>query len=132
MNGGLAAAAVIALLVSVDAQQPRFRTSVNYVPVDVVVTDKDDRPVTDLTAADFEIRENGRLQRIVDFEGFSTPPASRAIDVRAQPLPPADVGSNARPPSGSRAIVVRGRSVCSRGSGSRETAADRVSDVAAA
>jgi VWFA-related protein len=87
-------------------QQPRFKAGVTYVLVDVVVTDKNDRVVRDLTAADFEIREKGRLQRISDFEFVFVPLADRAIDLRAEPLPPPDVGSNAAPPRSSRAIVV--------------------------
>jgi VWFA-related protein len=42
----------------------QFKTGVDLVEVDVTVMDKDGRPVTDLTAADFEIRERGVAQRI--------------------------------------------------------------------
>jgi VWFA-related protein len=94
------------LLASLYAEQLRFKSGVNYVPVDVTVTDKDDQPVSDLTVNDFEIREKGRLQKIVDFERISTPLANRTIDLRAEPLPPLDVGTNARPPSASRAIAI--------------------------
>lgn len=40
-------------------QVPRavFRAGTEYVAVDVIVTDGRGQPVTDLTAADFEIRE---------------------------------------------------------------------------
>ena len=34
-------------------QQPIFRASADYVRVDVVVTDKDDKPLTNLTKDDF-------------------------------------------------------------------------------
>ena len=93
-------------LAATGAQQPRFRAGITYVLVDVVVTDKNDKIISDLTAADFEIREKGRLQRISDFEFVSVPLADRAISLRAEPLPPADVGSNAPPPRSSRAIVI--------------------------
>jgi VWFA-related protein len=100
-------AALPTLLSAVEAQQqPTFRSGVNYVSVDVVVTDTDDRPITDLTAADFQILEKGRPQKIVSFERVSTPTANRPVDLRAEPLPPADVGSNAPPPRDSRAIVI--------------------------
>ena len=44
--------------------QPTFRTGVNIVRVDVIVTDDKGNPVTDLTQADFEIVEDGRVQTI--------------------------------------------------------------------
>ena len=46
------------------AQSPQFRTGVDIVEVDVTVLDRQGRPVTDLSPADFEIRERGSLQRI--------------------------------------------------------------------
>lgn len=45
-------------------QQPPFRTAVDLVEVDVTVIDRNGKPVTDLTAADFDIRERGQTQRI--------------------------------------------------------------------
>jgi VWFA-related protein len=47
--------------------QPTFRTEVNYVRVDVYPT-RDDMPVTDLTQDDFEVFDNGTLQKIGQFE----------------------------------------------------------------
>ena len=46
------------------AQSPQFRTGVDFVEVDVTVLDRQGRPVTDLSPADFEIRERGSLQRL--------------------------------------------------------------------
>src|SRR5262245_7421914 len=37
--------------------QPTFRAGINTVRVDVIVTDRQGNPVTDLTLADFEIQE---------------------------------------------------------------------------
>ncbi len=45
----------------------QFRTGVVLVPVDVRVVDRDGNPVTDLTAADFTILENGVPQPIAHF-----------------------------------------------------------------
>ena len=47
------------------AQQPTVRTSTAGVLIDVTVLDKDGRPVTDLSALEFEISENGKPQQIV-------------------------------------------------------------------
>ncbi len=47
--------------------QPTFRTEVNYVRVDVYPT-QDQRPVSDLTQDDFEVLDNGTLQKIEQFE----------------------------------------------------------------
>lgn len=46
------------------AQVPHFTARVDLVAVDVLVTDGDRRPVPGLTAADFELRDNGVSQRI--------------------------------------------------------------------
>jgi VWFA-related protein len=76
---------VVAQTPSAPAQGPVFRTSVDSVSVDVSVMDKDGRPVTDLTAADFEIRESGKLQAVETFkfvridDGIDDPRAARDI-----------------------------------------------------
>ena len=49
------------------AQQPTFRAGVNFVRVDVIVNDKKGDPVTDLTATDFEVLEDGIPQTIEQF-----------------------------------------------------------------
>jgi VWFA-related protein len=45
-------------------EPPRFRVGVDAIRLDVVVTDDDGNLVTDLTADDFEVRQDGRLQQI--------------------------------------------------------------------
>jgi VWFA-related protein len=44
--------------------RPQFAAGIDLVEVDVAVTDKNGQPITDLTAADFEIREDGQFQTI--------------------------------------------------------------------
>ena len=46
---------------------PTFRTEANYVRVDVYPT-RDDKPVADLTKDDFEVLDNGKPQKIEQFE----------------------------------------------------------------
>jgi VWFA-related protein len=48
-------------------QAPTFRTDASFVLTDVFVT-ADGKPVTDLTQADFEVREDGVVQTIRSFE----------------------------------------------------------------
>ncbi|MCL4855475.1 MAG: hypothetical protein KJZ78_29270, partial [Bryobacteraceae bacterium] len=59
---------VLAGLQSTKAQTiepPTIRISVRLVQVDAVVTGSDGRPVTGLTAGDFEVLQDGRTQDIV-------------------------------------------------------------------
>ena len=51
-----------------DPQQPIFRTGINFVRVDVIVTDKSGKPVSDLKQTDFEITEAGKPQTIETFK----------------------------------------------------------------
>lgn len=46
-------------------QPPTVRASTAGVLIDVTVLDKDGRPVTDLTALDFELAEDGKAQQII-------------------------------------------------------------------
>lgn len=75
-------------------ESPRFRVGVDAVRIDAVVTDQEGRTVPDLTAADFEVRQNGKLQKVT-FAQFmpvlSGPPAPAA-----EPSTPAP-GSEAMP-----------------------------------
>ena len=62
------AAALLAVVAAQDQlPQPTFRTEANYVRVDVFPT-RDGAPVTDLTAADFELVEDKAPQKIEQFE----------------------------------------------------------------
>ena len=49
-------------------QPPTFRAGVGVVRVDVSVVDDDGEPVTDLTKDDFELREDGEIQKVQLFE----------------------------------------------------------------
>ncbi len=48
--------------------QPTFRTDINFVRVDAIVTDKQGRPVADLKPEDFEVQEDGKPQSIETFK----------------------------------------------------------------
>lgn len=61
------AAVAVALFAQDQLPQPTFRADANYVRVDVFPT-RDGVPVTDLTAADFELFEDKAPQKIEQFE----------------------------------------------------------------
>jgi VWFA-related protein len=63
----------------VSSQAPKFRGSVNVILVDVNVRDKKGEPVENLTAADFELFENGKPQDITSFAFEKVAPAASAI-----------------------------------------------------
>src|SRR5438067_2108584 len=78
-----------ALLLAASAQQqppPSFRTGVNLVEVDAVVTDRAHAPIRGLKKDDFEVLEDGRPVDIATFV---------AIDLPADPpdthFPPANL-----------------------------------------
>ena len=68
-------------------QQPVFRSEINFVRVDAIVTDDDDNPVLDLTAEDFEILEDDTLQQIESFE---------LIEITGEPDPKLPLTSSIR------------------------------------
>ena len=70
------------------AQQPTFRAEINVVRVDVIVTDRDGNPVTDLQADDFEVFEDDTPQtidsfRLVHLTGTPEPGAAPARPIRS-------------------------------------------------
>jgi VWFA-related protein len=52
-------------------QPPTFRTGINFVRVDAIVSDRDGKPVADLKQADFEVLEDGKPQTIETFRFVS-------------------------------------------------------------
>jgi VWFA-related protein len=58
------------------AQQPPpvFRTGINFVRVDVIVTDGKGNPVTDLDENDFDVFEDGKKQQIESFKLYQIGP----------------------------------------------------------
>jgi VWFA-related protein len=80
-----------------DEDDEVVRITSNLVQVDVVVTDSKGKQVTDLTAEDFELREDKRPQKITNFSYVSTEPAAPSQESapvagpkerNAPPLPP--------------------------------------------
>jgi VWFA-related protein len=98
---------VLATAVAVPlAAQVVFRSTTQYVAVDVVVTDKNDKPVEGLTKDDFEIVDGGKTQTIADFQAVSIPAVTRDIPVGAPSEPEPDVETNVAPSPDSRLFVI--------------------------
>lgn len=74
---------------SAPQEQPTFRTGIDFVRVDVIVTDRQGNPVTDLREEDFEIVEDGKPQTIETFRlvkidtDTPVPTTGRSIITRA-------------------------------------------------
>ena len=64
-----------------------FRSTVRRVPVDVVVQDKDGRPVLGLKQSDFIVQEDGKDQRILSFD-VAGGPATAFVPPKLPPMPP--------------------------------------------
>ena len=86
--------ALVLCSVAVAGQQPTFRTSVDLVQVDVVVVDKDGRPVEGLTAADFTILDRRKAQKIATFDEVSHRQAEETPAPAVLPGVRLDVSSN--------------------------------------
>jgi len=83
-------------------QPPVFGTAVELVRLDVVVLDKDGRPVTGLSRDDFVVEEEGRLQRVDSFE----PVVVAAARPRTPDEPPRLTGARLRAPSEGRCFLL--------------------------
>src|SRR5919202_1540651 len=51
-----------------DPQQPVFRAGINFVRVDVIITDKNGNQIGDLQPSDFEVLEDNKPQKIETFK----------------------------------------------------------------
>ena len=105
---GTCSVAVVGRQVAAPPQSaPTFRTAVEYVSVDVVVTDKNDKPVTDLRKDEFVITENRKVQTVREFQFVSIPVVARTVEVtQPAPMPPPDVVTNVPPSPKSRLFAI--------------------------
>src|SRR5437762_13985249 len=80
---------------------PTIRVTTRMVLVDVVVTDKQGKPVPGLRAEDFTLEEKGKTQKIATFTTTSEAPS-------AEPLPPGIYSNRAqyRSPSGPITVLL--------------------------
>jgi len=64
-----------------------IRINVNLVQVDAVVTDSRGKPVTNLTADDFELEQDKKVQKITSFEFVRVRDSLLALDPATLPMP---------------------------------------------
>ena len=111
MRPGVALCAALAfvshlsLLVPSAQQSPTFRTAIDYVEADVVVTDRQNRVVRDLVRDDFEVRLGGRAQRIVTFKTTAIAPTDRKVEMSV-PIAVSDVAGNEPATTGRQFVLV--------------------------
>ncbi len=80
----------------VDDDDEVVRITTNLVQVDAVVTDRDGRQVTDLSAEEFEIVENGKPRQVTNFSYVRV--AQPASATAPEPARPRDRRADAGPP----------------------------------
>ena len=79
------------------ATGPTFKTQVEYVEVDTVVTDRDGNVVTNLGKEDFQVSEDGKPQTLTAFSVVDIPIESEGRSIVAARSIESDVQSNERP-----------------------------------
>jgi len=104
------------LFVSLAAQQPpaqppqappTFRTGSTVVPLDVRVVSREGKPITDLTQADFTLREDGVTQQIAHFSFETLEP--RALQGTEHPVLFRNAGAELEPPRRRVVLIMLGR-----------------------
>jgi VWFA-related protein len=89
-----------------DGQPPAFKTGVNAVEVDVVVTDRDGHLVRGLSRDDFEVFEDGKPVAIATFSAVDAPAAPVDAPTAAAHQSGTGIGSNAFPFDGRVILIV--------------------------
>ena len=99
-----------AVLLLIAAQQPpappQFKTGINLVEVDVIVTDRAGQPVKGLGRDDFEVFEDGKPVPIASFSPVDVPEAPADASIPAPDRSGAAYGSNEQPEDGRVILVV--------------------------
>lgn len=105
LSGVLLLAGPVTALAQTDAATPTFKAGVELVTIDVAVSDKNGKPVRDLLAADFTVKVDGKLRRVVSAQHvqFDVDAARKAVAQRAGEE--TFFTSNIGPPEG-RMIVI--------------------------
>jgi VWFA-related protein len=86
-------------------EQPRFRTAVEAVVLDVSVLGRDGMPVRGMTAADFTVLEDGKPQAIANFTPIDLPDVDRGVPVWLRDAP-LDAATNDEIGEGALLVIV--------------------------
>jgi VWFA-related protein len=109
---GIVVLGLVGSLIVATAHQdvPRFRSGVDVVQFTVTVLDRERRPVTGLTATDFDVLVDGKPRPLAAFAAVTLPDDTPAV---ATPVPfvAADVQTNRLPPEGRLVVIVMDRSI---------------------
>ena len=90
----LVVGAAVALVSGAQQPAPVFRSGIELIEVDAIVTDRNGNPVRDLTAADFEVFEDGRPQTIQTFRFVELPDGTVSTKVESSQDVEAGVATN--------------------------------------
>ena len=92
--------------------QPTFRAGVDLIQLDVVVLDKNRRPVTGLTAADFRVQLDGKPALIDAFAAITLPEPARAEGAAAWTRDvSSDVSTNQHRDEGRLVVIMMDRTI---------------------
>jgi len=81
-------------------QQPTFRTGINFVRVDVIISGRDGEPVLDLKPEEFNIEEDGKPQKVESFQVIKIDPIAQQIEgpTNREPTSPSEERREAQRP----------------------------------
>jgi VWFA-related protein len=85
---------------------PTFKSGVNLVEVDVVVTDRQGRPVRGLRQQDFEVLEDGKPVTVVTFDAVDLPQAPAGATIPPLDRSSTSVAANDQPEDGRVMLIV--------------------------
>jgi VWFA-related protein len=99
-------AVVLFILTQQASQTPQFKTGINVVEVDVVVTDKSGRPVRGLQKQDFEVFEDGKPVEVATFSAVDIPEAPAGATIPPPDRSGSALAANDQPEDGRVILVV--------------------------
>jgi VWFA-related protein len=110
MRGIVALVLTVSAIATVSQQEiPRFKSGVDVVQFTVTVLDKDRRPVTGLTASDFDVLVDSKPRTLAAFAAVTLAGESSVAGAEAFTVP-SDVTTNRLAPEGRLVVIVMDRS----------------------
>ena len=100
------ASALLLVLLAQSASQPTFKSGVNFVEVDVIVTDRAGVPVGGLRRQDFDVLEDGKPVEVITFTAVDLPAAEPEAVIPAADRSGSAVASNDQAEDGRVLLIV--------------------------